>query len=159
MDTTPTPAPKSGFKKFLFFLKFLEIRLRFVAVLLVTALVGGYWDTIQNYYERWTRSPEKDQKQASSDTEFFCPMHPFVVRDTFGKCPICSMDLVLRKKGAVVKLPAGVLTRVQVSPERIMQAGVQVEPVAYRLLSRTIRAYGVVETDETRIARVNARFP
>ena len=160
MDSEPSSAPNSGFKKCLFFLKFLEIRLRFVAILLITALVVGYWDTIQNYYLRWTRSgPAKDEKHASSDSEFFCPMHPFVVRDTFGKCPICSMDLVLRKKGAAVKLPEGVLTRVQVSPERIMQAGVQVESVAYRLLARTIRSYGVVESDETRIARVNARFP
>ena len=41
----------------LFFLKVLEIRLRFVAILVITALAVGYWDNIVNYWERWTRAP------------------------------------------------------------------------------------------------------
>ena len=150
----------SGFKKGLFFLKLVEIRLRFVAVLVVTALIVGYWGTLQNYYERWTRGDRPpDNMSSNSETEYFCPMHPFVVREHSGKCPVCSMDLVLRKKGAKVVLPDGVLARVQVSPEKITQAGVDVEPVVYRLLANTIHAYGTVETDETRVARVSARFP
>src|SRR5258708_8301072 len=110
----------------LFFLKLLEIRLRFVMILLVVALVVGYWTTIQNYWERYHRSkPTGAESHVESDNEYFCPMHPFVVRGKPDKCPICGMDLVRRKKGEVVKLPEGVLNRVQVSPERIMEAGVQ----------------------------------
>ena len=152
-------------KKFLFFLKFLEIRLRFVLILVITALVVGYWDNIQNYFERWQRNSaghaghSAAEHQGESEYEFFCPMHPFVVRDHAGKCPICGMDLVQRKKGAAVSLPEGVLARVQVSPDRVMQAGIQVEPVAYRLLTRTVRTYGVIEPDETRLAKIIARFP
>ena len=69
------------------------------------------------------------------------------------------MDLTPRKKGAPVTLPEGTLARVQASPNRIMQAGIRVEPVLYRLLSRTVRSYGVVEADETRLQDVVARFP
>jgi RND family efflux transporter MFP subunit len=161
--TTPTENP--GFwRKIFFAIKFLEIRLRFVMILVVTALVVGYWDHIQNYYERWQRESGAEQAtdQAGavhSEFEYFCGMHPFVVRDAPGKCPVCGMDLVQRKKGAAVTLPEGVLARVQVSPDRVMQAGVQIEPVMYRLLTRVVRSYGIVEAAETHEADVIARFP
>jgi len=163
MGTSETE--KKGFgKKLLFFLKLVEIRLRFVAILVVTALVVGYWDNIQNYYERWQRAhghaaQATSEHAAQGAYEYFCPMHPFVVREAPGNCPICGMDLVQRKRGAPTELPAGVLTRVQVSPERIMQAGVRVEPVAYRHLLHTVRSYATIEPDETRLAKIIARFP
>ncbi|MBI1783897.1 efflux RND transporter periplasmic adaptor subunit [Candidatus Sumerlaeota bacterium] len=158
---------KSTLRKILFFVKFLEIRLRFVAILVVTALVVGYWDHVQNYYERWQRERhahehrpgETEAPSAAEEMEYFCPMHPFVVRDKKGKCPICGMDLVPRKKGAKTELPEGTLARVQVSPERIVQGGVEVEPVKYRLLANSLRAFGSVELDETRVSRIIARFP
>ncbi|MCX7048146.1 MAG: efflux RND transporter periplasmic adaptor subunit [Candidatus Sumerlaeota bacterium] len=156
------------FKRVVFFLKMLEIRLRFIAILVVTALVVGYWDYIENYYERWQRHRAaahggaghvEHKADGESDIEYYCGMHPFVIRDRPGKCPICGMDLTKRKKGAPAQLPEGTLSRVQISPERIMQAGVQIEAVAYRLLTRTVRSYGVLELDETRQARIVARFP
>lgn len=160
-----TPAKKTGVvRRILFVLRFLEIRLRFILILVVTALLVGYWDTIQNYYERWQRERASvghvhDGEAAESEFEFFCGMHPFVVRDRQSKCPICGMDLTQRKKGAPVSMPEGVLARVQVSPHRIMQAGVQVEPALYRMLTREVRSFGVVEVAETRVADVIARFP
>ena len=158
----------SFLRRVLFVLKFIEIRLRFVAILVVTAVVVGYWDHIQNYYERWQRThgaqqvapqAESQTSETASAIEYFCGMHPFVVRDRPGKCPICGMDLTQRRKGETVTLPEGVLARVQASPERVMQAGIQVDPVLYRLLIRTIRSYAVVETDEARLAKIIARFP
>ncbi len=165
------PKPRSFLGKVFFVFKFLEIRLRFVAILVITALVVGYWDHIQNYYERYQREhqtaqstgsagvPAGSSAEAESGTEFYCGMHPFVVRDRQGKCPICGMDLVERKKGAAATLPEGTLARVQVSPQRIAQAGIQVEPVLYRLLTRTLRSYGVAEAEESRMSKISARFP
>jgi len=157
---------KGVFKRLIFFLKLVEIRLRFVAILVISALVVGYWDTVQNHYERWQRTHvrqtarvHEEHAKGATESEFFCPMHPFVVRDRTGKCPICGMDLVERRKGAPVQLPEGTLTRVQVSPQRIMQAGIKVEPVAYRLLVRAVLSYGIIELDETREAKIIARFP
>lgn len=168
-NENPTPsAPKkeSRLRRVWFFFKFLEIRLRFIAVLVITALFVGYWDHVQNYYERWQREHYAMQAgpaqtaEGESDVEYFCGMHPFVVRDHPGeKCPICGMDLTARKKGAPTVLPEGAIARVQASPERIMQAGVETEPVLYRMLTRTLRSYGAVEADEARMARIIARFP
>jgi Cu(I)/Ag(I) efflux system membrane fusion protein len=151
----------SLFRRVMFFIKFLEIRLRFIVLLVITAILVGYWDHIQNYYERWQRThygvPAEAQSQ--SEIEYYCGMHPFVVRDRPGTCPICGMELSMRKKGEPASLPEGVIARVQTSPGRIMQAGVQIEPVLYRLLTREIRSYGVVAVDEARRADIVARFP
>jgi len=156
-------------RRILFFLKFLEIRLRFIFILIVTAAVVGYWDHIQNHYERWQRTHQAqtegheghDHSAGSTDQEweYYCGMHPFVIRDRPDKCPICGMDLTKRKKGEAMELPEGTLARVQVSPDRIMQGGIEIEPVLYRLLTHTVRSYGVVEAAEGRTSKIVARFP
>lgn len=165
--TIDSTAPKGFWKRLWFWVKFLEIRLRFVALLVLTGIVVGYWENIQNHYERAQRERAGVAEHIGHDAvtagaateEFFCPMHPFVVRSAKGKCPICGMDLARRKKGEATTLPEGVTARIQVSPERIMQSGVQVEAVAHRNLVRTVRSYGVIEPDERLQQRLIARFP
>jgi len=161
-------APKGFWKKTWFWIKFLEIRLRFVALLVLTGLVVGYWENLQNYYQQWRRErsgvverigmADPAAKSAATE-EYFCPMHTFVVRETPGKCPICGMELARRKRGEAVTLPEGVTARIQVSPERIMQSGVKVEAAGFRNLVRTVRSYGVIEADERLQKRLIARFP
>src|SRR3954468_19197544 len=57
-------------------------RLRFIAVLAAVGGVVAYWDTLQAYYDKWTRpAPGATAVAAGADTEFWCPMHPTVVRD------------------------------------------------------------------------------
>src|SRR5262245_5690285 len=73
-------------------------RLRFIAILVVIGLVIMKWDTLTAYYEKWTR-PTNTAVAADPDTEYFCPMHPTIVRDHPDKCPICFMPLSKRRKG------------------------------------------------------------
>src|SRR5438270_2326183 len=73
-------------------------RLRFIAVLLAVGAVIAYWDTLRAYYEKWAR-PAAAQAAAAADVEFWCPMHPAIVRDHPDKCPICGMPLSPRKPG------------------------------------------------------------
>jgi Cu(I)/Ag(I) efflux system membrane fusion protein len=149
-------------KRFRFLFKVIEIRLRFILVLVATFVLIGKWDTIKNYWEKWTR-PSTTAVQANSDTEFFCPMHPSVVRDSLEpdgsvpKCPICGMPLSQRKKGGKAVLPAGVLARVQLSPERIEMAGLKTAEVAYQPLAKTIETVGFVDYDESRRSRIVTR--
>jgi len=133
-------------------------RLRFLAVFLVAALVVGYWDTIQNYVDKWTRPPvAPDMLTQVSDIEYYCVMHPNVIRSEPGDCPICGMPLAKRKKGEKVELPGGVLARVQLTPRRIALAGVQTATIAPRDLIREIRAAATLDYDETRVAQLSAR--
>lgn len=158
-----THQPQSGLKKFWIVVKVIEVRLRFIAILVATGLVIGYWDTIKNYWDRWTRSAAPAAAPADSDTEFYCPMHPNVVRpglDPNGeipKCPICGMKLSHRKKGEAAALPEGVHARVQLSPDRIRLAGIQTVPVTYEPLVKEIRAVGYVGYDESRLSRIVSR--
>jgi len=135
-------------------------RLRFLAVFLVAALVVGYWDDIKNHVDKWTRpsvAPDALARAASGEIEFYCPMHPDVVRSEPGQCPKCGMPLVRRKRGEAVQLPADVLARVQLTPQRMALANVHTTPVEFKALERAVRAFGVLDYDETKVARLSAR--
>jgi Cu(I)/Ag(I) efflux system membrane fusion protein len=134
-------------------------RLRFLAVLLAVGGTIAYWDTLRAHYERWTR-PGAEQSAAASDSEFWCPMHPTIVRDKPDKCPICGMPLSRRKKGERGEeepLPPGVVSRVQLTPYRVALAGIRTAEVEYHCLHRDISAAGFVEYDERKLARITAR--
>jgi Cu(I)/Ag(I) efflux system membrane fusion protein len=143
--------------KFWLFVK--TARLRFIAVLVAVGGVIAYWDTLQAMYEKWTR-PAPEHAAAASGFEFWCPMHPTVIRDHPDKCPVCGMPLSRRKKGEAGEeepLPPGVVSRVQLSPYRVALAGIQTAKVEYRPLTKEIRAVGFVEFDERKLARISAR--
>jgi Cu(I)/Ag(I) efflux system membrane fusion protein len=143
-------------QKFRMVVKVVELRLRFVALMAATGLVFAYWDTLWNHYEKWTRPPGVVLAGAS-DTEYFCPMHPTVIQAEPGSCPICGMPLSRRKKGEVEVLPAGVLTRISLSPYRVAQAGVQTSEVGYAPLSESVTAVGSVEVDERQLKRISSK--
>ncbi|MBC3539829.1 efflux RND transporter periplasmic adaptor subunit [Rufibacter sediminis] len=48
----------------------------------------------------------QEGETAAEGTSFTCPMHPQIVQDTPGSCPICGMDLVAVPKPPVQKEPA-----------------------------------------------------
>jgi hypothetical protein len=123
-----------------------EVRLRVPIILIVGALVIGRWDVIRNYWDRLTRSAtaENNFKQPiSSDTDYFCPMDPGVVSHGPGRCGVCNMALVRRKRGDALMLPDGVVARMQISPYRIQLAGIKTSPLSYLPLRREWSATGL----------------
>ncbi len=138
------------------FVKIVFVRLRFVAVFVVLGLVAANWSWLQNVAHRALHRAEV--AAAESDEEWFCPMHPTVIRSTPGKCPICGMDLSRRKKGEAQVLPPGVLARLTLSPLRIRQAGLSTVPVEHRPLVRVVRTVGTIEYDEGRLTDLSARI-
>jgi Cu(I)/Ag(I) efflux system membrane fusion protein len=149
--------PQSGFwKKVWMGLMILQARLRFFIIL---ALIGGIalsWNSITVRWEKWTRPPATTH----SDTEYYCPMHPQIIRDKPGeKCPICGMPLSERQKGESTseELPPGVLSRVQLTRYREQLAGIETAEVTYRPLVKEIRTVGFVEFDERQLRRISAR--
>jgi Cu(I)/Ag(I) efflux system membrane fusion protein len=171
-DHTPAPQSEGGLRappglgpwgKFWWWFHFVILvklaRLRFIAILAAIGLVIVKWDTLKAYYEHWTR-PDAGQEAAHSDTEFWCPMHPTIVRDHPDKCPICGMVLSQRKKGETgdAALPPGAVSRVQLTPYQIAMTNVRTSEVGYRSLSKEIRAVGFVEFDERKLARITAKI-
>ncbi|MCC7086727.1 MAG: efflux RND transporter periplasmic adaptor subunit [Pirellulales bacterium] len=157
------PPELTGWRKAWWWFDFIILvklaRLRFIAILVVIGIVITQWDTLSAYYEKWTRSSDS-ASAASKDVEYFCPMHPSIIRDNSKeKCPICFMPLSKRKKGSgkPETLPAGVVNRVQLSPYRVVLAGVRTYDVGYLPLSKQINAVGFVEFDERSQRTVSAR--
>jgi multidrug efflux pump subunit AcrA (membrane-fusion protein) len=140
--------------------KVAQARLRFIAILAAIGALIASWDTLSNYYEKWTRPLYGAGAVASGEFEYFCPMHPFIVRDTpKEKCPICHMDLSRRQKGTdkAEPLPAGTVSRVQLSPYRVVLAGVQTREVAFVPLVKEVKTVGTIEFNETKERRIAAR--
>lgn len=134
-------------------------RLRFIGILLLIGVIITQWDTLVAHYNRWTR-PMESTATVDSNIEYFCPMHPTIVRSTPAeKCPICFMPLSKRTKGLAdtKPLPAGSVNRVQLSPYRVALANVATWPVGYQELTKNITAVGFVEFDERSQRTVSAR--
>jgi multidrug efflux pump subunit AcrA (membrane-fusion protein) len=142
-----TAAPATRAAWFWQVLRLVQVRARFLVVLVVIGLVVGQWERLSGYWNWLTRRVlgQADRQSAvSSDTEFFCPMDPGVVSPWEDKCPICNMTLVRRKKGDAPILPEGVVARMQVSPYRLQLAGVRSSAVEYRPLVREVTLLGMI---------------
>jgi len=117
--------------------------------------------------------------------QYYCPMHPQVVQDHPGECPICSMTLVEKEgegkqtkshtpsaapRDAVERIaPGGAqgsnslppvpgLVPIELSLDRVQNIGVRTAPAILENLAPGLRAVGIVSADESRLARVHTRF-
>lgn len=162
---TTDPAQMTGRQKAWLAVLVLLKRVRFLAILLAVGMFIGYWEAIKNHWDKWTRPRAAVSRKLEAGQEFFCPMHPNVVRESYEpngdvpKCPICGMPLSVRKKGEKEALPPGITGRVQLTPERIQLAGIETVPVEYRPIARETTTVGYVAYDESRRSQVVSRAP
>lgn len=131
--------------------------------IVVTVLVG-WWLFFSPYSPlRHEMAGEHVWKEATlaGVTKYYCTMHPWIVQDKPGNCPLCGMQLVPLEEGKGTPAPASTvegLAVVQVPPERQQLLGIRTAPVEERELVKTIRTVGRVEWDERRIAYVQTKF-
>ncbi|MCB2198605.1 efflux RND transporter periplasmic adaptor subunit [bacterium] len=91
---------------------------------------------------------------SSSTTQLWtCGMHPDVIQDEPGLCPICHMDLIPLKGSTA----AGTGAQVQIDPVTRQNIGVKTTPVKRQTLRRIIRTNASVEVAEDREVRVTSR--
>ena len=95
-----------------------------------------------------------DQKEI-----YTCPMHPTVVKDHPGNCPVCGMKLVRKKQAEVMsEKEMAEIKKVTLSPTQQLLANVATEPVTRKNLSKKIYTVGKIDYDETRLVHVAARI-
>ncbi len=150
--------PLTRWQKVRLVVKVVELRLRFIALMAITALVFAYWDYLWNRYDKLMR-PAAMAHATASGIEFYCPMHPQVVQDAQGTCPICGMPLAKRKKGEKATLPPGVTAWVELTPLRVRQAGIKTTEIRYAPLTQTLSTVGYVAFDERAIANIVSKVP
>jgi len=105
--------------------------------------------------EKKIAEPEHDHAAEQKVADVYtCTMHPSVVSDKPGSCPICGMTLVKRTSAAV---PTNTnLAAVSLSPEQRVTANVKAVRVALDTHTGELVTTGRVTFDERRIAQVTS---
>jgi Cu(I)/Ag(I) efflux system membrane fusion protein len=98
----------------------------------------------------------KDSSHEHSDT-YTCPMHPTVVSDKPGVCPVCAMDLVRKgRPGEEVKITED-LAKLIKSPNEVVLASIKTAKAEYKSMAVLLTIQGVVTYDTRNIYTIPAR--
>lgn len=126
------------------------------------------------------KSPAKVEQKSGAQTKFVtkytCPMHPQIIEDHPGNCPICGMTLVPKLFPAGTKDNTGAtsatskpsaastsanssatLPQVAVAPRTLRDMNVVMARAQWRNLTRQIHSVGLVALDENHVAHVHPR--
>ncbi|HET9960118.1 MAG TPA: efflux RND transporter periplasmic adaptor subunit [Polyangiaceae bacterium] len=158
------------------------------ALLIVGALSGvvGSAATFLALQQLGSGSPFKHE-HASEAPLYQCPMHPTIIQDHPGNCPICGMKLVKVEKSKVQNSVASApgnasathgaagsgpgtasstptpsvpgLASVEIDPERQQLIGLRTAEVTRGPVGGAWRTVGRVAIDETRVRHVNLKIP
>ncbi|MBI5141568.1 MAG: efflux RND transporter periplasmic adaptor subunit [Nitrospirae bacterium] len=130
-----------------------------ILIAVMLAIAGGVY-----YYVGHRMAAKASDAAGHADhvehAQYVCPMHPFIVRDKPGSCPICGMDLVKKvaggatgESGESAALPPGTVT---LSPTQLAIANVATVEARKMPLVKEINAVGTVAFDQSRQAKVTA---
>ena len=98
-----------------------------------------------------------NQDAAHEHDTYTCPMHPTVISDRPGTCPVCGMDLVRKARpGEAVKITEE-LAKLIKSPNEAVVASVKTIRGEYKSVPATVSAQGVVTYDTRNIYTIPAR--
>jgi RND family efflux transporter MFP subunit len=127
--------------------------LKIIAFVLLLAVIGG------GAYFVGKRSG-RDHGAASVEKPLYtCGMHPQVIQDHPGNCPICGMKLTLMRKtsgqgGTAVASD----TAISIDPVTIQNMGLRTAVLTNGPLRRSIRTVATIDYDETALADVTTKF-
>ena len=87
---------------------------------------------------------------------YYCPMHPNVVSDKPGVCPICNMDLV--KKSSSEEMKEELMNQIMLSNSKVVLANVKTMKVEISTLEKEIKAFAYLDFAEPNRRKITARF-
>lgn len=132
-----------------------------VALLIVAVSVGvGLL-----YKNGWFRDDGGGHSKLEHAVQLWtCSMHPFIIKDKPGTCPICGMELIKKidsAPGGGVQTPeqkqqADMLGHVSLSPTQRVMANVATVEAKLAIINKEISAVGIVQYDQSRQAKVTA---
>jgi len=126
-----------------------------LAVLLVTAgFAVGYVVSLAG--QGVVVSDAHAHSETAGTQKWYCSMHPQIVRDRPGLCPICEMELIPMPENQAAQTAPRELV-VSEAAARLMD--VQTSPVERRFVAHEVRMVGKVQSDETRVKYITAWVP
>ena len=136
-----------------------KIAIPLVLIILASAAGGGWY-----LWQMKSSGPATGQKAAQGKQLYTCSMHPFIIKDKPGTCPICGMELIKKIDGAAdgsaqtaeQKQQAEMLGHVSLSPIQRVMANVATVEAKIGTLNKEINAVGIVQYDQSRQAKVTA---
>jgi RND family efflux transporter MFP subunit len=131
-----------------------KLKLIFIGALLVAAVGLG------TFVAGCSREPDtNDTKAASSKkTLYTCGMHPWIIQDHPGNCPICGMKLEPVHKTAGAAAPSAASSAIAIDPATIQMMNIQTTDITRSPLRRTIRTVGTIDYNETALTEVTTKF-
>lgn len=100
-----------------------------------------------------TETAVRDEHADHGPQKWYCSMHPQIVRDGPGLCPICEMDLIPMPTSLVADAAPRELA---VSETAAKLMDIQTSPVERRSVAVEVRMVGKVDYDETRVKSIAA---
>ncbi len=102
----------------------------------------------------------KDSSRGNQEAEvqfYSCGMHPNVIQEGPGNCPICGMNLT------PMGIPTGGIeetfgSTVKIDPTVEQNMGIRTAEVEKRDLTQTIRTIGRIDYNESKVAHVHTKF-
>jgi RND family efflux transporter MFP subunit len=102
---------------------------------------------------------------AKAEQLYTCGMHPQVIQDHAGNCPICGMKLTpVRKQAGAgatatnTSAAAAGSSAITIDPVTMQNMGLRTGAVTRGPVRRVVRTVGVIDFDETALAEVSTKF-
>lgn len=130
-------------------------------VIILASVAGGGWFL----WQKKRPGTSTEQKASQGKQLYTCSMHPFIIKDKPGTCPICGMELIKKIENAPAdgaaqtleqKQQAEMLGHVSLSANQRIMANVATIEAKYGSLNKEINAVGIVQFDQSRQAKVTA---
>ncbi|MDB5151493.1 MAG: rane fusion protein Cu(I)/Ag(I) efflux system [Mucilaginibacter sp.] len=124
-----------------------NIRFLLTSLLLISMLISACSD----------KKKEPVMAQAKSEIKYTCPMHPQIMEDHPGTCPICGMSLV--KKSGQVSESSGISLRTVLQPvNSSVISNVNAIAPEQKEIPTTISAQGYLDFDTRTFNNIASRF-
>ncbi|HIJ81533.1 MAG TPA: efflux RND transporter periplasmic adaptor subunit [Desulfuromonadales bacterium] len=136
-----------------------KITIPLLLIILVSLASGGWYAWQHKGHDHANEGKTSQGKQL-----YTCSMHPFIIKDKPGTCPICGMELIKKlndaqnavAQTAEQKQQADMLGHVSLSPTQRVMANVATVEAKQGTLNKEINAVGIVQYDQSRQAKVTA---
>ncbi len=111
-------------------------------------------------YRDFLVKPVDVAKKEEKKQIYTCPMHPQIISDKPGSCPICGMDLVPIESVGMGDKKEEVegLSKVFISDKQAKMLGLTYEKAEKREIKREIVTSATIVQDETRLYKINTKI-